>query len=201
MCGRYFLGESRELDQILTFAEQSPLRLKLEASCHKTMKTGGEIFPGDLVPVIARSKAGNRRVFPMVWGFQNDRQLVINARFETAGEKPMFRDAWKNHRCIVPASHYFEWKKDEKTGKSGSKYLLQPRSEENTWLCGLYRMEGDVPHFVILTREPGPYIFLIHDRMPMILARDAINAWIDPACDAAAFEKRALTEMYFEKTD
>ena len=74
-----------------------------------------------------------------------------NARAETAAEKPTFREAWAKHRCAIPASWYFEWEHDEKK-RAGQKYALKPEGEDLIWLAGLYRMEGELPVFVILTR-------------------------------------------------
>ena len=203
MCGRYFLGDSRELVVIAKEAEASPLSLRMKTALGKDLKTSGEVFPDDLVPAIALSRSGNRRVFPMAWGYRNERKLLINARFETAGQKPTFREAWKNRRCIIPASYYFEWKRSEslKAKKTSQKYLIQPKGEENTWLCGLYRFEEELPHFVILTREATPYLSIIHDRMPLILASESINTWLNPRNDPRLAAQDALTDMYFERTE
>jgi hypothetical protein len=57
-----------------------------------------------------RSKNGKKLAFHMFWGFtaQNG-SLIINARSETASERPMFKDSWAQRRCIIPASWYYEW--------------------------------------------------------------------------------------------
>lgn len=57
----------------------------------------------------------------------------------------------------------------------GKKYAIMPKGQELTWLCGLYRLENNYPHFVLLTREPGEDIAFIHDRMPLILPEDVIQ--------------------------
>ena len=89
----------------------------------------------------------------MKWGYTG-KTLLINARVETASEKPTFRDDWKSHRCIVPASYYFEWvhlrSNDGKT-TTGDKYVIQPKGSSVTWLCGLYRIEEGLPVFVVLS--------------------------------------------------
>lgn len=128
----------------------------------------------------------------------------MNARTETAPEKATFRDAWASHRCIVPASWYFEWEhligKDGKK-RTGDKYLIQPKGSPMTWLCGLYRIEDGLPVFVILTREPGEDIRFIHDRMPLILPGDCVNEWIRPDAKPEELVERALTEMVYEKIE
>ncbi len=68
-----------------------------------------------------------------------------------------------------------------------------------TWLCGLYRIEGGLPAFVILTREPGEKIRFIHDRMPLIMPGELVNEWIRPGAKPEELLPYALTEMDFEK--
>ena len=64
-----------------------------------------------------------------------------------------------------------------------------------TWLCGLYRIENNVPVFVILTREPGPELSRIHDRMPLILPPEAALDWIRPQTKPEDLLQYSLTEM------
>ena len=123
---------------------------------------------------------------------------------ETAAEKPTFRDAWKSHRCIVPASWYFEWahlKSPDGKEKTGDKYLIQPAGSSLTWLCGLYRFEGEYPVFTILTREPSEELAQIHDRMPLILPKEQIDEWIRPNAKPVKLLAFALTDMVMEKAN
>ena len=58
--------------------------------------------------------------------------------------KPSFREAWQQHRCVIPASYYFEWEHligSSGQKKVGDKFMLQPKNETMTWLAGIYRME------------------------------------------------------------
>jgi len=164
------------------------------------IKTCGEIRPADVVPVIAPNRSGERAVFPMKWGFSG-KTLLMNARSETAGSKPTFKESWERRRCIVPASWYIEWEhlhgSDGKT-RTGDKYMLQPKNSAMTWLCGLYRIEEGLPVFVILTREPGERIRFLHDRMPLILPEEYIDDWIRPDSRPEDLLGKALTDMIFE---
>jgi putative SOS response-associated peptidase YedK len=72
------------------------------------LKTRGEIRPADVAPVLAPDRNGAVSVFPMKWGYSG-RSLLINARVETAAVRPSFREDRVRHRCIAPASWYFEW--------------------------------------------------------------------------------------------
>lgn len=204
MCCRYWTDESPEMRAIVEEMNRSPLVDKW----HKTtgITSYGEIRPTDVVPVIAPDRSGSRAVFPMKWGFSG-KTLLMNARSETAASKPTFREAWQKHRCIVPASWYFEW--EHLTGndgrkQTGAKYMIQPRDPANeistlTWLCGLYRIEDGLPVFVILTREAGDEIRFIHDRMPLIMPDHLVNEWIRPDARPEMLLRGALTDMVFEK--
>ncbi|WP_061712358.1 SOS response-associated peptidase [Kocuria palustris] len=133
---------------------------------------------------------------------------MFNARSETAAEKPSFRAAVKKRRCAIPANGYYEWRKrlgpDGKPAK-GTKdapakqpYFIHPPSEsENIWFAGLYEWWQDpqgqwILSCSILTAEsPDPdsddetlaELAAIHDRIPVAMNRDALDAWLDPSVD------------------
>ncbi|MCR4740874.1 MAG: SOS response-associated peptidase [Lachnospiraceae bacterium] len=198
MCGRYRIEDSIEMSPWIEKMLQSALVREWEKT--SAVVTSGEIHPTDVVPVLAPNRAGKRSVFPMKWGF-SERSLLINARVETASERPAFRDAWKSHRCIVPASFYYEWEhlagsKGKKT--TGEKYAIRPAEETVTWLCGLYRFEDSMPVFVILTRDAADDIRFIHDRMPLIMPEKLIGEWICPDSDPETLVSSALTDMIAE---
>ena len=199
MCGRYFIEESPELRPIIEAMNRSPLMEKFQKS--SAVLSQGEIRPTNVAPVIASSKAGNRAVFPMKWGFTG-KTLLINAKTETAAIKPTFREAWACHRCIVPASWYFEWEHmtmNDGKKKTGDKFMLQPKGSPVTWLCGLYRIEEGLPCYVILTREPSEEIRFIHDRMPLMLPDQCIDEWINPAANPAEIIQKAQTDILYER--
>ena len=199
MCCRYWTDESPELRPIVEEMNRSPLMRKWQDKAK--VKSYGEIFPTDVVPVIAPNRSGLRTVYPMKWGYSG-KSLLMNARSETAAEKPTFRDDWARHRCIVPASWYFEWEHyPGSDGKkhTGDKYLIHPKDSAVTWLCGLYRIENGLPVFVILTREPGETIRFLHDRMPLIMPDELVTEWIRPDRKAEELLPRALTDLDFEK--
>ncbi|MCR5237414.1 MAG: SOS response-associated peptidase [Lachnospiraceae bacterium] len=199
MCCRYWADDSLEYREIVEEMNRSPLVGRWQKK--SAVRSGGEIRPTDVVPVIAPDRRGRRAVFPMKWGFMG-KSLLINARSETASVKPMFREAWRRHRCIVPSSWYFEW--EHQTGSDGKvrtadKYILQQGDSVMTWMCGLYRIEEGLPVFVILTGEAGEEIRFIHDRMPLVLPRQYTDEWISPDADPERLLKQRLTGMVFEK--
>ena len=201
MCCRYWTDESPELREIVEAMNRSPLMERWRGDAK--IATFGEVRPTDVVPVIATNRAGMKAVFPMKWGFTG-KTLLMNARVETAPSKPMFSEAWASHRCIVPASCYFEWEHlTDQNGKkrTGDKYRIRPRDGEMTWLCGLYRIEEGRPVFVVLTREPGEDIRFIHNRMPLILPEEYVDEWIRPGANPDELLKAALTDVAFEKAE
>ncbi|MGI1658246.1 MAG: SOS response-associated peptidase [Desulfitobacterium sp.] len=170
MCGRYFIATEQDDAEIKKIIEEVNDRFKDTPELSK-MKTG-EIYPTNIVPIITP-------VSPvlMKWGFTrfDGKGQVINARLETAAEKPMFRKAFAEHRCLIPASHYFEW---ETIGKKKQKYAIGLRS--TLYMAGIYRFEKDmpIPLFVILTRPAAPVISFIHERMPVIMPKELSGVWL-----------------------
>ena len=104
MCTRFYVEpDTEEIREIIAEVQRSQLSGKF-IKAGNAILTSGEIRPTNVVPVIAPSRAGRRTAFPMKWGFQiPGRSLLVNARVETAAEKPTFKEAWEKHRCIVPA--------------------------------------------------------------------------------------------------
>jgi len=199
MCCRYWADDSPELREIVEEMNQSPLVEKWKQTTGITIY--GEIRPTNVVPVIASRRSGEKAVFPMKWGFSG-RTLLINARVETAAQKPTFKEAWEAHRCIVPASWYYEWEHingNDGKKQTGDKYLIQPKGSAMTWLCGLYRIENGLPVFVVLTREPGEGIRFIHDRMPLIMPGEYVDEWIKPGAKPEELIEASLTNMVYEK--
>ena len=204
MCCRYYMEMSPRLRPIVEAANRSRLYRSNIARIAKPLTTEGEIFPDMLVPVLASSRSGAKAVFPMIWGYrvQGLGRLVANARAETAAEKPSFRDGWATHRCVIPASWYYEWEHVTAPSgrtRAGEKYAIMPKGAEMTWLGGIYRMEDGYPHFVILTREPSESVAFLHDRMPFILSEADVDRWIDPNVNPHVLLSSALTDLAFEK--
>lgn len=204
MCCRYCLDKtSDELDDIIATAASSKTADKFSRMC-LPMMTNGEIKPTNVAPVIAPAPSGRPAVFAMRWGYNipGKANPILNARVETAKIRPTFKDDWAKHRCVVPASYYYEWEHlTDPAGrtKTGSKYLIQPKGASVTWLCGLYRIEDGLPYFVILTREPSDSVIHIHDRMPLMLPKDKIAQWTNPDGMPDWLISYALTEMVAEK--
>ena len=187
MCGRYYIREEDSASDLQEIMDQ----LNRKGQIVKT----GEIFPSDTVPVIANSKSMQPIPFAMPWGFtMPDGKLIINARSETAAEKPMFRDGMQQRRCLLPASHYFEW---EKRQREKIKYAIKPSGSNMLFMAGLYRIEGNKARFTILTRTPADSISFIHDRMPVILPKEAMRDWLNLKYSATDILRAAMATVEF----
>jgi putative SOS response-associated peptidase YedK len=150
------------------------------------------IAPGQLVPVII-SQSPNQVVL-MRWGLvphwakeEKTAYKMINARVETLAQRPAFRSLLAAHRCMIPASGYFEWRAEAR-GKTP--YYIHPTSHEFFAFAGLYdvwtRPDGEVLHtFTIITKDADEFMAQLHNRMPVILARDLEDAWLDKEITSA----------------
>ena len=108
--------------------------------------------------------------------------LLVNARVETMGEKPAFRDALKHGRCIVPASGYYEWHTNP--DKSKQPYYITRADGQPMALAGLYATwsgpEGEeVDSMATITVPNNAQLSPIHHRMPAILQGQAIDDWLN----------------------
>ena len=186
MCGRYYIEEDE--DDLRFRAALDELNRK---TLKENLKTSGEIFPSDTVPVLAPDREGRASAFAMTWGYTLGTKRVINARSESAASSPMFRDGLARRRCVVPASRYFEWRRD---GKHRVKYAIGP-ARGALYMAGVYRLEGRTPVFAILTRPAAESVRFIHDRMPVILTPEFADQWIDISADPGFLVKGALDDM------
>lgn len=173
MCGRYVACTGAEYEEMTRIVQDAESRL----SGSGPLKTG-EIFPTDLAPVITLDGA-----VPMTWGFpRRGGGVVINARAETAADRPMFRGALFTRRLAVPGTGFFEWKHTDGK-KRKDKYLLRLPGSPILYMAGLYTTYrqpdgGKAARFVILTTAANESVAPLHDRMPVVLATGEIGAWL-----------------------
>ena len=168
MCCRYYFdqrADDERMKKILSMMERD------YPGAYKT----GEIFPGDTVPAVV-GEQGKLRHVPAVFGFPGfrDKQLILNARAETAAQKPTFAESLRERRVILPADGFYEWSHDgQKT-----KYLFTLDGLRTLYLCGLYQRIEDKYRFVILTRPANASMIEVHDRMPVIVCAEDVRAYL-----------------------
>jgi len=161
-------------------------------------------IPGDLsprynaapmqwLPVVRQRQTGERVVHLLRWGlvpsWARDESIatkLINARGETLGEKPSFRAAYKSRRCVIPASGFYEWKRE---GKEKQPYFIHPPDGELFGFAGLWERwspaDGgeSVDTFTVVTTDANAIMRPLHDRMPVILAPADYAAWLTKGTD------------------
>jgi putative SOS response-associated peptidase YedK len=126
------------------------------------------------------------------WGFRprwlaDAGKAQINARSETAAEKPMFRDSFKRDRCAVPADGWYEWR----ALASGKRPYYLRRADDAPFLIAGLRTawsdaDGEHATFALLTRAANAAVAPVHTRMPVLLDAESYPAWLDPAANAQA---------------
>jgi putative SOS response-associated peptidase YedK len=195
MCGRYLLISRPE-----RLAKAFGARI------------GGEIAPRyniaptQLVPAVrVDAETGVRKLDMLRWGlipsWATDPQIgnrMINARAESAGKKPSFRDAMRYRRCLIPADGFYEWKTMPRGRKQP--YLVQMADEQPFALAGLWeRWRGSEDEVVesctVLTTEANEMVATIHNRMPVIVRPMDYARWLDPA-EQAPEQLRDIFEPY-----
>ncbi|HEX9577525.1 MAG TPA: SOS response-associated peptidase [Myxococcales bacterium] len=126
---------------------------------------------------IVEPGAAGRVLLPAVWGFPSSTGLLINARAESAERLPGFREAFARRRVVVPADGFFEW-----TGPRDHRQPIwfRPRGGGLLYLAGLAEQlpDGRIAFVVLTTDAAGP-VARVHDRMPVLLPKERVQAWLE----------------------
>ena len=189
MCCRFFTGDAEDDEELSAIIDALQRRGGGDAAVAR------DVLPTDTAAVIASSRRLSPGVFAMRWGFSGAGGApVINARSETAHEKPLFAGSMASRRCLIPAGWYYEW---ERRGRERVRYAIRPEEAGLMYMAGLYRLTPAGAQFTILPRGAAPDIAFIHPRMPVILPRDALADWIDPRRDGRALLDGAVEQLRF----
>lgn len=186
MCGRYsFVPTKAQLEKDLGTVEK-PAALLFRYN----------IAPTDQAYVITDDEP--ERLQPMEWGLVPawskdgvNQGRLINARAETAAEKPSFRNAFRRRHCLTPADSFYEWQTD--AAKHKIPYRILRNDGRLLFFAGLWEewRSGDQVRrtFTILTTDPSPDVLPLHDRMPVILATpEDCRLWLETHDPAEAGE-------------
>ena len=176
MCGRYSLTSAPEaLRALFRYAEQPNFPARFN------------IAPTQPIPIV-RMVEGRREFALVRWGFlpswvkdPNQFSLIVNARGESVCDKPAFRAAMKRRRCLIPADGFYEW---QATGGRKQPFYIHARSGRPLAFAGLWETwEGPngetVDTAAIVTTRANALLTPLHDRMPVIIAPDAFDLWLN----------------------
>lgn len=180
MCGRFGLFVTPEvLEQYFDLTE--PVGAAPEIRYNLT--------PGQAVAAV-REHDGRRRLDALTWGlipfWAKDATIgrrLVNARLDSVAAKPAFREAWQRRRCLIPASGFYEWSEPREGRKRP--YFIRAADEPLLALAGLWERwrtpAGEkLETCVIVTTGANAELMPIHDRMPLLVPRDAQALWLDP---------------------
>jgi putative SOS response-associated peptidase YedK len=179
MCGRYLLTVDGEV-LVDAFSITTPVDWQPRFN----------IAPTQSVPIVRAPEPDGRRELAKVhwgliprWAKEPDiGNRMINARSETAADKPSFRTPFRQRRCLIPADGFYEWLK---TGSGKQPYAIRFEDGRVFAFAGLWERWRDretgehLDSCTILTTAPNDLVAPIHDRMPVILPADAWDRWLD----------------------
>jgi len=194
MCGRFAL-----------YSDKVTLARHFEVDEPPDLLPRYNIAPTQNIPIV-REEGGNRRFALARWGliphWAQDKKIgysMINARAETVASKPAFRNAFKHRRCLIPADGFFEWQVIPGS-KVKQPWFIVLRDRETMAFAGLWEQwrnpEGEqLESCSIIVTDANELMRPIHDRMPVILAPEDWDAWLESdGKDAQA--KQSLLEPY-----
>ena len=178
MCGRFTLNSGRD-----------------ELADHYGLAgvpafTGGyNIAPSAWVPVVRlgqeEEREQERKAAVCHWGFiphwvRDPGLTPINARAETLTDKPYFREAFRQRRCLVPATGYYEWRLERGVKQP---YLIRVKGVALFSFAGLWSSwqgpDGPLESFAVITTAAGEDLAHIHHRMPVIIGPDHYGTWLE----------------------
>jgi putative SOS response-associated peptidase YedK len=183
MCGRYVITFSPEaIRALFRYLEQPDFPARYN------------VAPTQPVPIV-RMAQGARSFALVRWGLipawvkdPRNFTLLINARGETVGDKPAFRNAMRRRRCLFPADGFYEW---QAGGERKRPYFIRPRAGGPIAFAGLWETwtgpnGEEVETACIVTTSANRTLVPIHDRMPVVITPEAFDLWLDCAHVEAA---------------
>lgn len=185
MCGRFALfATSEELARHFGLAE----------AVAEALPPHYNVTPGQAVAVV-RERDGVRRLDFLKWGLvpfwakdASIGQRLINARLDSVASKPSFREAFTRRRCLIAASGFYEW--GEAVQGRRRPFFVRGRGEPLLAFAGLWERwrapDGrTLETCVIVTTDANSTLAPIHERMPVLVAREDQARWLDPCTSAA----------------
>lgn len=165
------------------------LRTMFNVTDRPNFEASWNAAPTQSLPVIRRGKEGERRLSLIRWGLvphwsktpPEKSKPMINARAETAAEKPMFRTAYSRRRALIPANGFYEWTRDE---EGRQPWYITRQDDAPLVFGGLWERWGEgteqVDSFAILTTAANEDISHLHHRCPLLVSAEEYDRWLDP---------------------
>jgi putative SOS response-associated peptidase YedK len=182
MCGRYTLAAPSPAD----------LRARFPIGESVEIRQRFNVAPGDDVLAVTTDREGAPRGELLRWGLvpswaksPSTGLKMINARVETVAERPAYRRAFERYRCLIVADGFYEWQPPQVGGPPGKQPFHITRADAEPFaFAGLWSIwygdeDTQLRTCTILTTAANDAIAPLHDRMPIILARDAEDAWLN----------------------
>jgi putative SOS response-associated peptidase YedK len=178
MCGRYTVTSAPEAVRALFRYQEQP-----------NFPPRYNVAPSQPIPIV-RLVDGKRHFALVRWGLlpswvkdPKTFTLLINARGESAAEKPAFRAAMKRRRCLIPADGFYEW---QKAGERKRPFYVRAKKGGPMAFAGLWETWTDpngeeLETATIVTTAANKTLAPIHDRMPVIVPPDGFDLWLDTA--------------------
>jgi len=192
MCGRNSL-----------YVNDKKLRERYNASMSQSWTKNYNISPGNAQPTVTKNspKTIDIKTWSLVPGFVDESEerkwrskSLINARVETVEDKGMFKKAFRENKCLLPSTGFYEWKEEGKTSKTP--YHIKPENKQVFSFAGFYNDRT----FIILTKDSeNSKMKDIHDRTPVILSREEEEDYLDGEVNRKALEEKVIEGIETEQ--
>lgn len=183
MCGRYVSPERAAIERAW----------KIGRSSGDPFARRYNVQPTTEVPVLRLVEgtwvleAARWGLIPHWWKRDAPPTHTINARLEEAAGKPMWRDPLRRSRCLLPAEGWYEW---QALAEGRQPHHIRRADGRPFCFAGLLAIWQDRPSCALLTRAAEGPVAEVHDRMPVVLADEALEGWLDPGLkDATQFAR------------
>jgi putative SOS response-associated peptidase YedK len=198
MCGRYVLKQ-KDLEALME---------QLGVEDPREFVSRYNIAPSTVIPAVRTTAAGQREPAGLQWGLvphwskdASGGARFANARADGVATKPAFRDAFRKRRCVVPASGFYEW---QTIGRLKYPWYFEMADGKPFVFAGIWERwrsaDGvELQTCSLITTTPNDVVRPLHDRMPVILPREAIDQWLDPAVNDPTQLEPLLAPLPAEK--
>ena len=181
MCGNFSALKERRLQKKL-LEKGLDIQVDVAQVLEDLDQRHASLFPSCRAWILDHRSALRSASWGLVPGWSRDKAIArhtFNARSETLHEKPAFRDAFRQGRCLVPVEGWWEWNQHKQ------KTLVRRADGEQIWFAGLEHAGT----FTIVTRSSLPVLAPLHHRQPVLLDAQRARAWLDPSCELSTLER------------